>query len=112
MSMTIGQNHVPDKHSELGVASSLIGAAMLIVQLVVLSAVLLGVKDNQGEIYAATIPICMYCIGVPLALVTAILGLRQRQRNHRLAKIAFVLMFSGPLLFAVFVAVTVMFHPW
>jgi hypothetical protein len=80
---------------------------MLIIQLVVLSAVVLGVKDNQGIIYAVAVPFFMYCIGVPLGVITASIGFLQRGRNRTFAKIGFALTLTGQLVFALFITVHV-----
>lgn len=96
----------PHRHAEFGVASTCIGCAMLAIQLGVLSAVLLG-KDNQGIIYAVTIPFAMYCIGVPLGLVTAAIGLAQPRRDRRFAKLGIALTLAGPFLFGCFVLVRI-----
>ena len=100
------------KHSEFGVASTLIGGVMAIVQLVVLSAVFLGVTDNQGIVYALTIPLIMYCVGVPLGLLAAIIGFIQPRRQRKYAKLGVALTLVGPLMFLIFFAVQIKFHPW
>lgn len=100
------------KHSEFGVASTFIGGAMLSVQLVVLSVVFLGIKDNQGIIYAGSIPFVMYCIGVPLGLLAAIIGFIQPRRNRKFANIGVALTFAGPAVFVLFIAVQSQWHPW
>ncbi len=101
-----GHMSMSHRHSEFGLASSFLGGAMLIIQLVVLSAVVLGVKDNQGIIYAVAVPFFMYCIGV-LGVTTAGIGFLQRRRNRMLAKIGFALTLTGPLVFALFITVHV-----
>ncbi len=105
--VTAGNMSISHRHSEFGLASSFLGGAMLIIQLVVLSAVVLGVKDNQGIIYAVAVPFFMYCIGVPLWVTTASIGFLQRGRNRTFAKIGFALTLTGPLVFALFITVHV-----
>lgn len=100
------------KPSEFGVASTFVGAAMLVTQLVVLSAVILGFRDNQGIIYALSIPFVMYCIGLPLGLIAAIIAFVQPQRDRKFAKIGVVLTLAGPVIFALFIAAQVIWHPW
>src|SRR4051794_40868111 len=100
--MGTDDRNILNGHSGLGIASSLVGGAMLIIQFAVLSAVLLGVKDSQGIIYALSIPFVMYCIGVPVGLVTAIAGLCRAKRNHRYERVGLALTFAGPLVFVLF----------
>lgn len=100
------------RHSEFGIASAFAGGAMMLVQLGVLAAVLRGVKDNQGVIYAVSIPFFMYCVGVPLGLLAACIGFIQPRRDRRYAVLGVVLTLAGPLLFAIFVAVQLVFRPW
>ena len=100
------------KQSEFGFASTFVGAAMLVIQLAVLSAVILGIKDNQGVIYAVSIPFVMYSFGVPLGLLAAIIGFIQPRRDRKLAKLGLALTLAGPGVFAIFIAVQVNWHPW
>ncbi len=93
------------KPSEFGIASMCIGFAMLVVQLGVLFAVLIGIKDNQGYIYAAGIPAVMYFFGVPIGLLASIIGFLQPRRSRRYAKLGLALSLSGPLVFALFIAI-------
>ena len=110
--VTLNNENDTLRHSELGVTSTFIGGAMILIQLGVLSAVFLGIKDNQGVIYAVAIPFIMYCIGVPLGLLTAFIGCLQPRRDRKYAMIGVVSTLAGPVLFAVFIAVQVTFHPW
>lgn len=87
------------KASVTGLAACLVGAVMLLVQVGVLAAVALGVKDNQGTIYAISIPFVMYLLGVPLGLLLAGLGLAQPERKKSPAVLGIVLTLSGPALF-------------
>jgi hypothetical protein len=100
------------QQSEFGIASSCIGAAMLVVQLAVLSAVLLGIRDNQGFIYAVSIPAVMYVFGVPIGLLASVIGFLQPRRSRRYAKLGLALTLAGPLVFALFIGVQVLWRPF
>jgi FtsH-binding integral membrane protein len=112
MDMAPSNENGTQRQSEFGVASTFVGGAMLLVQLGILSAMFLGIKDNQGVIYAVAIPFVMYCIGVPLGLLAAVIGSAQPKRHRKYAMLGIVSTLAGPLLFAIFVAVQVTFHPW
>jgi hypothetical protein len=64
----------PTKHSALGKASCFVGGGMLLVQFGIMAAVALGVRDNQGTVYAFWIPFLMYVFGVPVGLILALGG--------------------------------------
>lgn len=90
--------------SELGIVSCFIGAVMLLLQFDVVAAVALGVTDNQGILYALAIPFLVNCIGAPIALVFAVLGFLQRDRNRKFAAVGLCLTLIGPVAFILFLA--------
>jgi CHASE2 domain-containing sensor protein len=100
------------KPSYFGIASSLVGGILVVIQGSVLAALLRGVKDNQGIIYAFSIPFVAYCIGVPLGLLLATIGFLQRNRRRTFPVLGLVLTLTGPLVFVVIIAVQAIFHPW
>jgi hypothetical protein len=110
--MTSGNEDIRHNHSEFGIAACIVGFAMIAVQLSVLTAVFLGIKDNTGIIYAASIPFIMYLLGVPIGLLAALIGFIQPRRHRKFAKLGVALTLTGPLVFAVFFAVQSRWHPW
>ncbi len=93
------QNQNELTQSRMGIAASIVGATMLATQLGILAAVAMGVKDNQGVIFAFSIPAVMYLVGVPLGLVTAAIGFVQKNRKLTAAKWGLVLTLLSPLVF-------------
>jgi hypothetical protein len=83
---------------------------MLVMQLGVIAAVLLGITDNQGIIYALTIPLATYAVGVPLGLVLAVIGFFQPNRKRTYAKLGSCLSLAGPILFLLFLLVITSFR--
>jgi hypothetical protein len=110
--MVSGNESDVRKHSEFGAASMLVGGMMIVVQLGVLTAVFLGITDSLGIGYALAIPIPMYCVGLPLGLLAAIIGFLQPRRHRKYAKIGVALTLTRPLIFVLFFAVQIKFHPW
>jgi hypothetical protein len=102
------RRHVP-RSDDLGeqfpfcaIGTCIIGGIMLTVQLGVFLAVFLGVRDNQGIIYAVAIPFLTDCVGLPVALSLAIRACLRRERR-RAVWAGIWLTFSGPLMYALFV---------
>lgn len=93
----------PTKHSALGKASCFVGGAMLLVQFGIMAAVALGVRDNQGHVYAFWIPLFMYALGVPVGLLLALGGAVQDPKSTKLGT---RLTLVGPLVFILYVLIT------
>ena len=110
--MGTGHGNNSDMPSWLSLVSCLVGVGMLIIQFMVLFAVLVGVKDSQGIIYALTLPFFMYCIGVPVGFLTAMGGLMQRNRDRSYGRLGLALTIAGPLVYALFLMVQVRWHWW
>jgi len=92
------------KHAEFGIAACLVGGVMLLIQLGVVAAVALGVKDNQGIVYSLAIPFFVNCVGAPIGLVLALFGFLQPSRNRWHATLGLCLTLVGPIAFVVFLA--------
>ena len=98
-----GSNEV--KPAAMGIASCIIGGVLLLIQVGVLGAVMVGVQDNQGIIYAFSVPFFSYLIGVPLGLSLAIIAFLQPNRSRTAAKLGLLLTLTGPLIFLAFLIV-------
>ncbi len=87
------------------VAARIVGATMLAVQIVVIFAVLIGARDNQGIIYACSIPFFTYLVGVPVGLVLSLLGRQRSGRGRQIATTGLWLTLSGPVVFILFLII-------
>lgn len=90
--------------SRASLACCLLGAAMLSAQLVVIGAVLFGVKDSRGIDYAISWPFSVYLVGVPLGIFLAVAGFSPKI-SRSTSEFGLLLTLAGPLLFFVFVSV-------
>jgi hypothetical protein len=83
----------------LGLIAVVLAGLMLAGQLAVTAAVILGIQDNQGTTYAMSVPMIMYCVGLPLAWIAGFVSLWQRDGNRTLAERGLALSLAGPLVF-------------
>ncbi len=93
------------KQPSMGIASCIVAGVMLLIQVGVILATAANLHDNQGIIYAFSVPFVTYLIGVPLGLLLALAGLLQRAQKHTASLVGFLLTLAGPVVFLVSVAV-------
>jgi uncharacterized membrane protein YozB (DUF420 family) len=77
--------------STTGVAACLIAAPLIVLELGLLVAVMAGVKDNQGVLYAAFPTLGALVLGFPACFLVALWGMRERDRSPTFAWLGLLL---------------------